>query len=105
MRACVRACAYVRVHEHVCTLSLPTVTCSSSLSAASEVVILQSINIPVIMMGSTLAFSCSERQSTCGSNGQWSPDPEIFSCSTPGKLAITRLSTYTYTYDTCVTLL
>ncbi len=76
----------------VCTLSLPTVTCPSSPSAASGVVNILTPSVPIV--GSTLTFSCSEyqdgmtEQSTCGSDGQWSPDPETFSCPTPCKLAI-----------------
>ena len=85
----------------MCTLSLPTVTCPSSPSAASGVVNIQTPSVPVV--GSTLTFSCSEyqdgmtEQSTCGSDRQWSPDPETFSCPTPRKLAIT------VTDNTCVT--
>ncbi len=79
----------------VCTLSLPTVTCPSSPSAASGVVNIQTPSVPII--GSTLTFSCSEyqdgmtEQSTCGSDGQWSPDPETFPCPTPRKITIVRL--------------
>ncbi len=62
-----------------------SVACPSSLSAASGVV---DIQIPsVTTVGSTLTFTCSDNQmrdSICGSDGRWSPNPEDFMCSTIG---------------------
>ncbi|XP_064402839.1 uncharacterized protein LOC135348523 [Halichondria panicea] len=60
------------------------VSCPSSLSAASGVVIVQIPSVPTV--GSTLTFTCFESNqmipSTCGSDGQWSPNPEDFMCPT-----------------------
>ena len=65
---------------------LHSVSCSSSLSAASGVVNIQIPSVPTV--GSTLTFTCSENNqlviSTCGSDRRWSPNPENFVCPTMG---------------------
>ena len=87
----------------MCALSLPTVTCPPSPSVASRVVNIQTPSVPIV--GSTQNFSCSEyedgmtEQSTCGIDGQWSPDPETFPCPTPREL--TSYNNIIYLQDMC----
>ena len=89
----------------VCTLLPPTVACPSSPSSASGVVNIQAPSVPIV--GSTLTFSCSEyedgmiEQSTCDSDGQWSPDPETFPCPTPRMQTIAILLHTTHVSISC----
>ncbi|XP_064401906.1 uncharacterized protein LOC135347787 isoform X1 [Halichondria panicea] len=66
-------------------LTIPfIVACPSSLSVASGVANVQIPSLPTL--NSILTFTCFEDNqmvtSTCGSDGQWNPDPEDFMCPT-----------------------